>query len=191
MADPDAEAKDTRRNVIVIGASAGGLEPLQRILSDLPPDLSAAVFVVMHIGATSCLTEILERAARLPVQRAQPGDKVVFGQIHVAVPDLHLLLHEGHLLLRRGPRENLARPAVDPLFRSAAATFGARVIGVILSGALNDGSAGIRAIKQCGGLAIAQHPQDAMFPDMPINALRHAEVDYAVPATDIGPLLAR
>jgi two-component system chemotaxis response regulator CheB len=189
MADSDIEV--ARRNVIVIGASAGGLDPLQRILSDLPSDLFAAVFVVMHVGATSYLTEVLERVASLPVRRAQIGDKVVFGRIHVAVPGLHLLLHDSHLLLRRGPRENLARPAVDPLFRSAAATFGARVIGVILSGALNDGSAGIRAIKQCGGLAIAQLPQDAAFPDMPMNAMRHADIDHVVPAADIGALLGR
>jgi len=104
---------------------------------------------------------------------------------------LHLLVHEGHLLLRRGPRENLARPAVDALFRSAAATYGARVIGVILSGALNDGSAGARAIKQCGGLAIVQHPADAAYPDMPLNAMRHADIDHAVPAAGMGALLTR
>jgi len=191
LADALTEAEIFRRDVIVIGASAGGLEPLQHILSDLPADLPAAVFVVMHVGATSYLTEILERSAALPVRRAQTGDRIVFGHIHVAVPGLHLLLHDGHLLLRRGPRENLARPAVDPLFRSAAATFGGRVIGVILSGALNDGSAGIRAVKQCGGIAVAQHPHDAAFPDMPLNAARHADIDHMVPAAEMGALLAR
>jgi two-component system chemotaxis response regulator CheB len=177
--------------VIVIGASAGGLEPTRRILSDLPPDLSAAVFVVMHLGATSYLADILKRITALPVRSAYSGAAIDFGTVHVAVPGLHLLVHDGHLLLRRGPRENLARPAVDPLFRSAVATFGARVIGVILSGALNDGSAGLRAIKQCGGLAVVQHPADAACPDMPVNAMRHVEVDHVVPAADIGPLLTR
>jgi hypothetical protein len=153
------------RDIIVVGASAGGLEPLQRLLGDLPDDLQASIFVVLHIGATSRLVEILDRTAALPVMPADSGQKIEPGRIYIAVPDRHLLVHDRHILLRRGPRENLARPAIDPLFRSAACTFGGRVVGVVLSGSLNDGTAGLRAIKRCGGLAVVQQPDDAAFPD--------------------------
>jgi two-component system chemotaxis response regulator CheB len=179
------------RDVIVIGGSAGGLQPLRQLLHDLPQDLRAAVFVVLHLGATSHLTEVLASTSALPVLRACSGQKIGFGQVHVAVPGMHLLLHDDHLLLRRGPRENLARPAIDPLFRSAACTFGARVIGVVLSGALNDGTAGLRAIKRCGGVAIVQDPAEAAVPDMPRNALLYADIDHTVPAETMGALLAR
>ncbi len=191
MADSNGRAGIACRDVIVIGASSGGLQPLQRILSDLPPDLCAAIFVVLHIGAASHLAEVLGRTSALPVERAASGQPIEYGRVYVAVPGVHLLLHDSHLLLRRGPRENLARPAIDPLFRSAACTFGARVIGVILSGALNDGSAGLNAIKRCGGVAIVQHPADAAVPDMPLSARRHAEIDHVAPARSIGTLLAR
>jgi two-component system, chemotaxis family, protein-glutamate methylesterase/glutaminase len=191
MAEGIVHIGPDHRDIIVIGASAGGLEPLQRVLADLPADLSAAVFVVIHMGATSFLAEILGRASTLPVRRASSGAAIEFGQIYVAVPGVHLLLHDNHVLLRRGPRENLARPAVDPLFRSAAATFGARVIGVVLSGSLNDGTAGIRAVKQCGGVVVVQHPTDAAYPSMPLSATRHTEIDYIVPANEMGELLAR
>jgi two-component system chemotaxis response regulator CheB len=191
MADTIPKVEISHRDVIVIGASAGGLEPLQLVLADLPIDLPAAVFVVLHLGATSYLAEILGRTAALPVRQARTGETIAPGHIYVAVPDQHLLLHANHLLLRRGPRENLSRPAVDPLFRSAAASFGPRVTGVVLSGALNDGTAGIRAIKQCGGVAVVQDPSDAAFPDMPVNALRYARIDHVVPASAIGELLGR
>jgi two-component system, chemotaxis family, protein-glutamate methylesterase/glutaminase len=191
MAEGIVQPDRSLRNVIAIGASAGGLQPLQQILSDLPPDLHAAIFVVLHIGAASHLAEILTRNSALPVVPAVSGQPITFGQVHVAVPGVHLLLHDEHLLLRRGPRENLARPAIDPLFRSAACTFGARVIGVILSGGLNDGSAGLRAIKQCGGLAVVQHPVEASVPDMPLSAERCAAIDHVAPAHAIGALLGR
>jgi two-component system chemotaxis response regulator CheB len=174
-----------------MGASAGGIEALQQVLAALPSDLQAAIFVVLHIGATSYLSEILNRVSALPVRQAASGATIEFGQVYVAVPGVHLLVHDNHLLLRRGPRENLARPAIDPLFRSAAATFGARVTGVVLSGVLNDGAAGMRAIKQCGGTSVVQHPTDAPYPEMPLSALRSCAIDYVAPAADIGPLLAR
>lgn len=180
-----------RRDIIVIGASAGGLEPLQRILAEVPADLEAALFVVLHIGAASHLVAVLGRVSALPVVHAVNGEPIAFGRVHVAVPGCHMLLHDSHLLLRRGPKENLARPAIDPLFRSAACTFGARVIGVVLSGALNDGAAGLGAIKECGGVAVVQDPSDAAVPDMPLSAERHAPVDHLVPADDIPGLLAR
>lgn len=190
MADPSVDPPAPGHDVIVIGASAGGLAVLRRILHDLPADLPAAVAIVQHIGRASHLGEILSGAGRLPVARAVSGAPFRRGHVHVAPPDRHLLLHDSHILLRRGPHENLVRPAIDPLFRSAAATFGGRVVGVVVSGALNDGAAGLRAIKRCGGLAVVQDPADAAVPEMPRGALRHAATDHCLPAARIGSLLA-
>jgi two-component system, chemotaxis family, protein-glutamate methylesterase/glutaminase len=179
------------RDIIVIGASAGGLQPLKQLMRGLPADLPAAIFIVMHIGATSYLASILDNAGALPVASAANGDEIERGRVYVAVPDRHLLLHRSHILLARGPRENMARPAIDPLFRSAACNFGGRVIGIVLSGALDDGSAGLEAIKRCGGIAIVQDPADAAVPEMPRGALRHVEVDFQVPAGAMAELLTR
>lgn len=184
-------SRGRNRDIVVIGASAGGLDPLKTLLAGLPADLPAALFVVVHIGATSHLPGILDRVATLPAAAARTGEAVEHGRIYVAPPGRHLLLHDGHVLLRRGPRENLARPAIDPLFRSAACSFGARVIGVVLSGALNDGTVGLRAIKSGGGVAVVQDPADAAFPDMPQSALRYADIDHTVPAAAMAELLAR
>jgi two-component system, chemotaxis family, protein-glutamate methylesterase/glutaminase len=180
-----------RRDIIAIGASAGGLGPLQQVLTALPSDLSAAIFVVVHIGSNSHLAEILCHHSNVPVHRAISGTAIEPGHVYIAVAGCHLLLHDSHILLRRGPRENLSRPAIDPLFRSAACTFGSRVIGVVLSGSMNDGTAGLRAIKRCGGLAVVQLPADAAFPDMPMGALSHIAVDHVVAAHEMGALLAR
>lgn len=177
------------RDIIVIGASAGGLEALSMLAREFDPDLPAAVFAVLHVGATSHLAAVLGRQSRLPVVPASSGVHFEPGKIYVAVPGCHLMLHDDHLLLRRGPRENLSRPAIDPLFRSAAATFGGRVIGVVLSGALSDGTAGLRAIKRCGGLAVVQDPTDAMVSAMPRNALRHVDVDHVCKIEDMARLL--
>ncbi|AZO12068.1 MULTISPECIES: chemotaxis protein CheB [unclassified Mesorhizobium] len=178
-------------HTIVIGASAGGIEPLKRIVSDLPPDLPAAVFVVVHIGQVSYLPEILDRAGALKASVAKNGATAQTGNIYVAPPGFHLLLHGDHMMLRRGPRENLARPAIDPLFRSAALSHGASVVGVLLSGALSDGTAGLRAIKAVGGLAVVQHPKDALVPAMVENALHYAEIDHCLPAAELGGLLGQ
>lgn len=191
MPDVNFTNEVLRRDIIVIGASAGGLQPLQRVLSDLPVDLPAAVFVVLHMGATSHLVEVLDRVAALPVVAAGSGRPIQPGRVHVAVPGVHLLLHDMHMLLRRGPRENLARPAIDPLFRSAACSFGARVIGVVLSGALNDGTAGLLAIKRCGGVTVVQQPDDAAVREMPLSALLRMDIDHVAPAAALGGLLAR
>jgi two-component system, chemotaxis family, protein-glutamate methylesterase/glutaminase len=189
---PESVGTQTRfRDIVVIGASAGGLQALQELLPALPSDLRASIFIVLHVGATSHLSEILDRMTALPVVQARSGDEIEAGRIYVAVPGVHLLLHDDHILLRRGPRENLARPAVDPLFRSAGCTFGARVIGVVLSGGLNDGTAGLRAIKRCGGIAVVQDPRDAAFPDMPLSALQNVEIDHVAPARALGGLLIR
>jgi two-component system, chemotaxis family, protein-glutamate methylesterase/glutaminase len=159
-------------DIIVVGASAGGYEALSLILGNLPADLSASILIVLHVGAASHLAQLLDRVSKLPVKAAENGETIKRGVVYVAGPGAHLLLHDSHILLRRGPRENFARPAADPLFRSAAITFGGRVIGVILSGALNDGTAGLLAIKRCGGLALVQDPADAAVDDMPQSALR-------------------
>jgi len=179
------------RDIVVTGASGGGLEALRTLVRGLEPGFPAAVFVVLHIGATSYLADILDRAGPLSVVRAQSGQLIERGKVYVAVPGCHLLLHGDHVLLRRGPREHRARPAIDPLFRSAAASFGGRVIGVVLSGSLADGTAGLRGIKRCGGLAIVQDPAEALVPDMPTSALRHVDVDHVCRAEEMARLLGR
>jgi two-component system chemotaxis response regulator CheB len=176
-------------DIITIGASSGGVDALRRLTRDLPPDLPASVFVVLHIGVLSHLAGILSKESRLPVVQAKTGAIWERGKIYVAGPGAHLLLHDNHILLRRGPRENMARPAIDPLFRSAAATFGGRVIGVVLTGWLNDGTSGLRAIKRCGGLAVVQDPEDATVPDMPRSAIRQVDVDHIVSLTALASLL--
>jgi two-component system chemotaxis response regulator CheB len=181
------------RDIVVIGASAGGIEALSGLLKGVPANFPAAVFVVLHIAPNSpgYLPDILARAARLPAEHARDGKPFRHGRIYCAPPDHHLMLEaDGRMRIVRGPKENRSRPAVDPLFRSAALAFGPRVIGVVLSGGLDDGTAGLRGIKMCGGTAIVQDLADALVSSMPANALRHVSVDYCRPAREIGPLLA-
>ena len=180
-------------DIIVIGASAGGIEALQRIVGGLPAKLDAAVFVVVHMmaEATSNLPEILSRAGPLRAHHAINREPVSYGRIYVAPPDLHLVLKSGVVRVVHGPRENRSRPAVDPLFRSAAIAYGPRVIGVVLSGALDDGTAGLLAIKAQGGLAVVQDPEDALVSGMPRSALEYVTVDHSAKAAEIGPLLTR
>jgi two-component system chemotaxis response regulator CheB len=181
------------RDIIVIGASSGGVETLMTVVAGLPADLPAVFFVVLHIPAwsKSRLPEILRRTGKLPASHPSDGEPIGRGHIYVAPPDLHLLLRDGRMRLVRGPRENNHRPAIDPLFWSAAMTYGPRVVGVVLSGALDDGSAGLVAVKAGGGIAIVQDPRDAMFPDMPRNALRAVEADYCLPKSEISSVLTR
>lgn len=179
------------RRIIVIGASAGGVEALRTLVGALPPDIAAPIAVVLHVGTQSILPELLEAAGRLPVHHAKNGEPLRRGTIYVAPPGKHLLVHDGHLMLRRGARENLARPAIDPLFRSAACSFGGGTIGVVLTGALNDGTAGLVAIKRCGGVVIVQEPREADFPEMPLSALRHVAVDACLPLAGIAKELVR
>ena len=179
------------RDIVVLGASAGGVEVLTELVREFPRDLPAAVFIVLHLGGTSALAEILGRSSALPVAEAVAGDAVERGRVLVAPYDRHLLLHDSHVLVRKGPRENLARPAVDPLFRSAACSFGARVTGVVLTGALNDGTAGLRAIRRCGGATVVQDPDDAAVSAMPQSALDHVGADHCVPAAELSRLLTR
>jgi two-component system chemotaxis response regulator CheB len=181
------------RDIVVIGASAGGLSALMTVVGGLPADYPGAIFVVMHMPplGRSRLPEILERAGALPAVFARDGMPVRGGRIVVAPPDRHLIVEPGWVELRRGPRENHARPAIDPLFRSAARAYGPRVVGVILSGALYDGSAGLLAIHARGGVAVVQEPSEASFDSMPLSALRLVPVEHVLPAADIAPLLDR
>lgn len=175
----------------MVGASAGGVEALSRLVAGLPADLPAAVFIVLHVPAQSqsALPTILGRAGALPVAHAINGMTIQPGHVYVAPPDHHLMLEPGRVRVVRGPQENRHRPAIDPLFRSAAVAYGSRVIGVILSGTLDDGSAGLIAVKARGGVAVVQDPADAVYPDMPRNAMKYTEVDYCLPIADIPPLL--
>ena len=181
------------KDVIVIGSSAGGVEALRRLCASLPVDLPAAVLVVQHLSpsARSVLPQLLARAGPLPAATPSDGDILQQGRIYVAGPDHHLLLRPGHMLVRRGPFENRTRPAVNPLFRSAAIAYGARVIGVVLTGLLDDGTDGLIAIKAVGGTSVVQDPEDAEWPSMPRNALKRDHVDHAVKLDDMGALLSR
>ena len=177
--------------IITIGASAGGVEALTQLVRHLPPDLPAAIFIVLHIPAyaISALPRILSRNGALPAIHPQDGQAIQPGQIYIAPPDHHLLVENGYLHLVRGPRENSHRPAVDPLFRTAARAYGQRVTGVVLSGAQDDGTAGLASIKNQGGVAIVQDPEDALYAGMPRSAIEHVEVDYILPLSDIAPVL--
>lgn len=180
------------RDIIVIGGSSGATAPLKAILGALPEDLPAAILVVIHIPARSLglLATVASAATRLPVHPAADGMPIAPGNVYLAVPDHHLIVTNGQIRLGRGPRENMARPAIDPLFRSAAVAYGPRVIGVVLSGFLNDGASGLEAIKRCGGVAVVQDPADAVADEMPRNALQAAVVDLLVPSARIGDVLS-
>ncbi|WP_205730182.1 chemotaxis protein CheB [Blastococcus sp. TF02-8] len=181
-----------RRDLVVVGASAGGVEALRVLLGGLPPDFPAALLVVMHVPATgrSALPEILDRVCPLPVRRAESGASLQPGTVTVAVPDHHLLVVGDRLMLSRGPRENGHRPAVDVLFRTAARSAGPRVVSVVLSGALDDGTAGMIAVRQRGGVGVAQEPDDALYASMPTHAIEVASADHVVPVAKMGALLA-
>ena len=182
----------TNRDIIVIGGSSGSTAPLRTILGALPADLAAAVFVVVHIPARSLglLATVTAAAAHLPVHAARDGMLIAPGNIYLGVPDHHLIVRDGQMRLGRGPRENMARPSIDPLFRSAATAYGSRVIGVLLSGLLNDGAAGLEAIKRCGGIAIVQDPADAIADEMPLSGMAAVTVDLAVPSARLGDILS-
>lgn len=182
-----------RRNVIVIGASAGGVEALRTLVAALPADLPAAVLVVLHVPSYggSVLPAILQRSGPLTARHPDGTEPLTDGEIIVAPPDHHLVVDGSHIRLARGPRENGHRPAIDVLFRSAARAAGARVIGVVLSGVLDDGTAGLSAITAQGGIAVVQEPQDAMYPGMPLHAIEHVAVEHVATADQLGQLLAQ
>jgi two-component system, chemotaxis family, protein-glutamate methylesterase/glutaminase len=181
----------SQRNIVVVGASAGGVEALSTFVAGLPPEFPAAVFVVMHIPAhtPSALHQILERAGRLPAVQAVDGEPIRKGHIYVAPSDRHLMIDGDRIRLTRGPKENRSRPSINVLFRSAAYSFGPRVIGVVLTGMLDDGTAGLWAIKDRGGLAMVQLPEDAPFPSMPQSALDNVEIDVVLPIAEMPAIL--
>ena len=181
-----------KRDIIVIGASAGGFEALKKLAADLPGDLQASIFIVWHMptDVRGILPDVLNRFGPIRAANAYDKEEIHPNRIYVAPPDRHLLIESDHVRTTKGPRENRFRPAVDPLFRSAAYSHRQRVIGVILSGSLDDGTSGLWTVKHHGGIAIVQDPNDAEFPSMPENALREVEVDHVVPIIAMGGLLA-
>ena len=181
------------RDIIVIGTSAGGLQALQRLTADLPADLPAAIFVVQHCNPSgrSLLAKILGRSGPLRAINPINHEPIRHGTIYVAPPDRHMLIQDSHVCTSHGPKENRSRPAIDALFRSAARSCGARVIGVILSGNLDDGTAGLLAIKEQGGLAVVQTPADAAYPSMPESALRSVKADYSLPLSEMAAKLVQ
>ncbi len=180
-----------KRDIIVVGASAGGIQAVETLIESLPHDLSAAIFIVVHVPPfeVSILPKIFSRNGSFPVVHAEDRLPIEPRHIYVAPPNFHLILKPDHMCLSRGPREGFHRPAVNALFRSAASVFGPRVIGVVLSGMLDDGTAGLWRIKNSGGIAIVQDPKTATFTNMPMNALGYVDVDYVLPPEEIGPVL--
>lgn len=180
-------------DIIVIGASAGGVKALIQLVAGLPENLPAAIFIVIHVSphGTSVIPNILSRNGPLPAVHATEGQAIVPGRIYIAPPNYHLLVKRGYVRVVQGPKENGTRPAVDPLFRTAAKAYGERVVGVILSGTLDDGTAGLMDVKRFGGVAVVQDPNDALFSGMPASAIENVEVDYILPISSIASVLER
>ena len=180
-----------KRDIIVIGASAGGVNALIDLVKSLPQNFEASIFVVLHIhpSTPSNLPSILTNFGPLIALHPRDGEKIKTRHIYVAPPDHHILLENDRVLVRKSPKENRFRPSIDVLFRSAAYNYRSRVIGIVLSGMLNDGTSGMWSIKHMGGLCIIQDPKDALYESMPLNVLNEVEVDYSVPVVEIGPLL--
>lgn len=180
-------------DIIVLGASSGGVQALPQLISGLPASLRASVLVVLHTGpdGPGLLPEIIRKTSALPVRHGLNGENLLPGRIYVAPPDYHLMVDGTCLRLTRGPKENRHRPAIDALFRTAAESYGPRVIGVVLTGHLDDGTAGLNSVKTHGGIAIVQDPKDAAATGMPESALRNVQVDYCVPLAEIPALLIR
>jgi two-component system chemotaxis response regulator CheB len=181
-----------KKDIIVIGGSAGGFDAIKTLITGLPTDFNASIFIVwhMHPETAGILPEVLSRLQSIPATNAYNGETVEPRHIYVAPPDHHMMLEGDIIRLSRGPKENRFRPAVDPLFRSAAYIYRSRVIGVVLSGALDDGTSGLWSVKQYGGTAIVQDPKDALVPAMPASAMKAVNVDFVVPVTEIPGLLA-
>lgn len=185
-------ANEPRRDIVVIGASAGGIQAIRSVLNALTADVDAAIFVVLHMGehAPGLLPAVLQRDTPLPVATARDRMPIQHGRITIAPPGHHLLLQPNGVHLSQGPRASRHRPSIDVLFRSAAVAFGPRVIGIVLSGMLDDGTAGLCVIKRHGGMAVAQDPADAEYPDMPRNAMHATQVDACLSSSQIGQHLA-
>jgi two-component system chemotaxis response regulator CheB len=182
-----------KRDIIVIGASAGGVYALKELTASLPGDLAASIFVVLHVSphSPSLLPDILSHAG--PIKAIHPQDGQLFqpGHIYVAPPDHHMLIEYDQIIVKKGPKENRFRPSIDALFRSAAYTYGPRVIGVVLTGMLNDGASGMWSVKRLGGIGIVQEPEDAMYSSMPDSVLEYVDADHVVPVKQIGTILEK
>jgi two-component system, chemotaxis family, protein-glutamate methylesterase/glutaminase len=181
-----------RRDIVVVGASSGGLDAITQLVCGLPADLRAAVLVVIHMAPTfpPGLAERLSRMGALEVADAVDGEVIRPNRVYLCIPDRHLLIDSENIRLSRGPKENHARPSIDALFRSAAYSAGPRTIGVVLTGRLDDGTAGLWAIKDRGGIAIVQDPNEALYPSMPQSAARQVSIDYTLGMADMGVVLA-
>jgi two-component system chemotaxis response regulator CheB len=198
-ASPDASdsarvrTRSAGRDIVVVGASAGGADAIAAVVRQLPGNIAASLFVVCHQfpGAQGQIVDLLNTAGPLIAKIPEDGEEIRHGVVYVAPPDRHLLVKEGYVRVTSGPRENRWRPAIDPLFRSAAVAYGPRVLGIILSGMLDDGTAGLVAIKRCGGVAMVQDPDEAAYPDMPRTALANAQVDYRLGIAGMGREIAR
>jgi two-component system chemotaxis response regulator CheB len=180
--------------IVVIGVSAGGMDALSRLVAQFPANFPAPIFIVQHISPdarSELLVRTLNQHSKLECMEALNGEEFKSGCIYVAPSDHHMMLGEDKILITKGARENRSRPAIDPLFRSAAVAYGNRVIGVLLTGYLDDGTAGLIAIQRCGGLCVVQDPADAAYPDMPQNALNQLKVDYCLPLDKMDMLLSR
>ena len=179
------------KDIIVIGASAGGLNALMHLVKQFPADFAASVFIVQHISpvAPSYIPQILNRNSAIECVHPEDGQHIEKGKIYIAVPDHHLLIENNKILVKKGPKENRFRPSVDALFRSAAYNYGTRTIGIILSGLLDDGSSGLWSIKRLGGTTIVQSPEDALYPDMPVNALEYIEADHILPVSIMAEMI--
>jgi two-component system chemotaxis response regulator CheB len=182
-----------QRDILVIGASAGGVEALQELVGGLPAQLEASIFIVLHTAPSgpNLLAEVLQRRSALRVVNPTDGARIEKGRVYVGQRDHHLLIEGERIRIARGPKENRSRPSVDALFRSAAYACGPRVIGVILSGTLDDGTAGLWTVKRRGGTAVVQDPKDARYASMSESALRYVDVDHVVPIAQMAPLLVR
>lgn len=180
-----------KRNIIVIGASAGGVYALRDFVSLLPPDFPASIFIVQHISphSPSYLTNILNTAGPLKAVHPRDGELIQPGHIYVAPPDHHILVEYDQIIVKKGPKENRFRPSIDALFRSAAYSYGPRVIGIILTGMLDDGTSGMWSVKRLGGVCIIQEPQEALYDSMPNSVLEYVDVDYSLPIAQLVPLV--
>ncbi len=181
------------QGVVVVGASAGGVEALTQFVGGLSPELPYAVLVVLHMppNAPSVLAKILDRSGPLPAETAADGAAIEPGRVYVCAPDRHLMVADGHLMLSIGPTENGHRPAINALFRSVALSFGPRAIGVLLSGVMDDGVLGAAAIRSRGGVVVVQTPSDALFATMSLNAIHAGVADHQAAASDVGALLTK
>jgi hypothetical protein len=176
--------------IIAIGGSAGGIAAIKTMCGALTPDIPAAICIVIHVGARghNLLADIFQQRCPIPMETAVDGQKLQHGRAYVAAADHHLIVEEDVIRLGRGPRENLARPAIDPLLRSAGLSYGSRAIGVVLTGMLNDGASGLADLKRCGGVTIVQNPIEALEREMPLSALAASDVDYQAPIAELGAL---